>query len=118
VRLQRKSKKKNKMTELCMDKIAKILGAERVGKVNVKAGYFGALQLNADIKRVRYLERLAVLQVPSALLPPEDVALTREESQVLYDYCELRNYAKDLLRNPKDRIAERRLSRLIIKLGV
>lgn len=36
-------------TKLDMDKIAKGLGAERRGKVAATAGYFGALQLVADI---------------------------------------------------------------------
>lgn len=34
---------------LDMDKIARGLGAERIGKVSAKGGYFGALQLLADI---------------------------------------------------------------------
>lgn len=37
-------------TQLDMDKIAKALGAERRGKVNVTGGYFGAMQLLADIE--------------------------------------------------------------------
>jgi hypothetical protein len=36
--------------KLNMNKIAKGLGAERRGKVSSKSGYFGALQLVADIK--------------------------------------------------------------------
>jgi hypothetical protein len=36
-------------TRLNMDKIAAALGAERRGKVSVTAGYFGAMQLRADI---------------------------------------------------------------------
>src|SRR5579883_1673546 len=35
---------------LNMDKIAKALGAERKGKVASKGGYFGALQLLAEIE--------------------------------------------------------------------
>lgn len=34
---------------LDMDKIAKGLGAERRGPVRAKAGYFGALELAADV---------------------------------------------------------------------
>lgn len=34
---------------LDMDRIAKALGAERRGKVSAKGGYFGALQLLADV---------------------------------------------------------------------
>ena len=36
-------------TRLDMDKIAKALGAERRGKVTASGGYFGALQLLADV---------------------------------------------------------------------
>lgn len=36
-------------TQLDMDKIAKGLGAERRGKVTASSGYFGAMQLLADI---------------------------------------------------------------------
>ena len=35
--------------QLDMDKIAKALGAERRGKVSATGGYFGAMQLLADI---------------------------------------------------------------------
>src|SRR5467141_953262 len=37
-------------TQLNMDKIAKGLGAERQGKVAATGGYFGAMQLWADIE--------------------------------------------------------------------
>ena len=37
-------------TQLDMDKIAKGLGAERRGKVEAGGGYFGAMQLLADIE--------------------------------------------------------------------
>jgi hypothetical protein len=37
-------------TQLDMDKIAKALGAERRGKVTASGGYFGAMQLLADIE--------------------------------------------------------------------
>lgn len=37
-------------TRLDMDRIAKGLGAQRQGKVVAKGGYFGSLQLLADIK--------------------------------------------------------------------
>ena len=37
-------------TRLDMDKIARGLGAKRRGKVNVSGGYFGAMQLLADIE--------------------------------------------------------------------
>ena len=35
---------------LDMDKIARRLGAERRGKVSAKGGYFGALQVLADVE--------------------------------------------------------------------
>lgn len=38
------------MTQLDMDKIAEGLGAKRRGRVDAKGGYFGALQLLADIE--------------------------------------------------------------------
>jgi len=37
-------------TQLDMDKIAKGLGAERRGKVGAAGGYFGAMQLLADVE--------------------------------------------------------------------
>ncbi len=36
-------------TQLDMNKIAKGLGAERRGKVAAKGGYFGAIQLAAEV---------------------------------------------------------------------
>jgi hypothetical protein len=36
-------------TPLDMDKIAKRLGAERRGKIEARGGYFGALQLAAEV---------------------------------------------------------------------
>ena len=37
-------------TQLDMERIARGLGAERRGKVNASGGYFGAMQLLADIE--------------------------------------------------------------------
>jgi hypothetical protein len=37
-------------TRLDMDKIAKDLGGERRGKVEAKGGYFGAMQVAADVE--------------------------------------------------------------------
>lgn len=51
-------------THLDMDKIAKGLGAERKGKISAKGGYFGALQLLADIE--------ARLRVPAGGGRPTD----------------------------------------------
>jgi hypothetical protein len=43
------------MAQLNMNKIAKGLGAKRQGKVSSSGGYFGALQLLADIEsRIRF----------------------------------------------------------------
>lgn len=51
-------------THLDMDKIAKGLGAERRGNISAKGGYFGALQLLADIE--------ARLRVPAGGGRPTD----------------------------------------------
>ena len=51
-------------THLDMDKIAKGLGAERRGKVSATGGYFGALQLLADVE--------ARFQVPAGGGRPTD----------------------------------------------
>jgi hypothetical protein len=42
--------KKRVQTRLNMDKIARGLGAERRGKVAASGGYFGAMQLLADVE--------------------------------------------------------------------
>src|SRR5207253_5229290 len=55
-------------TQLDMDKIAKGLGAERRGKVTGTGGYFGALQLLADIE--------ARFRVPSGGGRPTDPTWT------------------------------------------
>src|SRR6266850_501173 len=55
-------------TQLNMDKIAKGLGAERQGKVAATGGYFGAMQLLADIE--------ARFRVPSGGGRPTDPAWT------------------------------------------
>ena len=55
-----------------------------------------------------YLEKLARLETPDRI--------TLQDYQACYDYCQLRNSAKDLLRNPKNRRQEKRLSGLILKL--
>lgn len=51
-------------TQLNMDKIARGLGAERRGKVSATGGYFGAMQLVADIE--------AQLRVPASGGRPTD----------------------------------------------
>ncbi|HMR81377.1 MAG TPA: hypothetical protein PKD61_39975, partial [Polyangiaceae bacterium] len=55
-------------TQLDMDKIAKGLGAERRGKVVAGGGYFGAMQLLADIE--------ARFRLPSGGGRPTDPAWT------------------------------------------
>ena len=55
-------------TQLDMDKIAKGLGAERRGKVTGRGGYFGAMQLLADIE--------ARFRVPSGGGRPTDPGWT------------------------------------------
>jgi hypothetical protein len=55
-------------TQLDMDKIARGLGAERRGKITASGGYFGALQLLADIE--------ARFRVPSGGGRPTDAGWT------------------------------------------
>src|SRR5712692_2078469 len=55
-------------TRLDMDKIARGLGAERRGKVSASGGYFGAMQLLADID--------ARFRVPSGGGRPTDASWT------------------------------------------
>ncbi len=59
-----------------------------------------------------YLEMLANIETP-ALSGGFGV---KENHQIYHDYCQLRNSAKDLLSNPQDTEARRKLSELIIKL--
>lgn len=79
-------------THLDMDKIAKGLGAERKGKVSAKGGYFGAMQLLADIEarfRVpagggratdpRWTERRLVPLAPRTLERLEELAAKLRE---------------------------------------
>lgn len=74
-------------TQLDMDKIARGLGAERRGKVAASGGYFGAMQLLADIEarfRVpsgggrptdpRWTERRLVPLAPRTLERLEEIA--------------------------------------------
>ena len=74
-------------TQLDMDKIARALGAERRGKITASGGYFGAMQLLADIEerfRVpsgggrptdpRWTERLLVPLAPRTLERLEQIA--------------------------------------------
>jgi hypothetical protein len=83
-------------TRLDMDKIAKGLGAERRGKVSVTAGYFGALQLLAEVEarfRVpagggrptdpRWTERRLVPLAPRTLARLEEITAKVREHGVV-----------------------------------
>jgi hypothetical protein len=61
-----------------------------------------------------YLEVLANIETP-ALSGGFGV---EENHQIYHDYCQLRNSAKDLLSNPQDTEARRKLSELIKKLSI
>ena len=89
--------------KLDMDRIGKALGAERRGKVSAKGGYFGALQLLADIKaRFRvpagggratdpnWTERRLVPLAPRTLARLEELAAKiRERSDVSVEPMQL-----------------------------
>ncbi len=88
---------------LDMDKIARGLGAARQGKVSATGGYFGALQLLADIEaRFRipsgggratdpnWTERRLVPLAPGTLARLEEMAAKiREQSQVTIEPMQL-----------------------------
>src|SRR5712672_3431741 len=90
-------------TQLNMDKIAKGLGAERQGKVAATGGYFGAMQLLADIDaRFRvpsgggrptdpnWTERRLVPLAPRTLARLEALAAKiREQSKVAIEPMQL-----------------------------
>jgi hypothetical protein len=89
--------------ELDMDKIARALGAERRGRVSSTGGYFGALQLLAEIRaRFRvpdgggratdphWTERRLVPLAPRTLTRLTEVAARiREQSQVSIEPMQL-----------------------------
>lgn len=79
-------------TQLDMNKIAKGLGAERRGKVSATGGYFGAMQLVADIEarlRIptgggrptdpRWTERRLIPLAPATLKRLEEITATVRE---------------------------------------
>lgn len=79
-------------TQLDMEKIAKGLGAERRGKVSATGGYFGAMQLVADVEarlRVpagggrptdpRWTERRLIPLTPATLERLEEIMATVRE---------------------------------------
>ena len=49
-------------TNLDMDRIAKAMGAERRGKVAARGGYFGALELAAEVAARFRVPEVAVVQ--------------------------------------------------------
>ena len=63
-------------TTLDMERIAKELGAERRGKVSARGGYFGALQLAAEVE-----SRSRVSEKP---LSPNEII--RKGSNIMYDH--------------------------------
>src|SRR5919202_6151276 len=103
-------------TQLDMNKIARALGAERKGKVATWGGYFGALQLLADIEarfRVpaggeratdpRWTERRLVPLAPSTLKRLDELtAKVREHSGVHVEPMQL---AALLLERATDRVS-------------
>lgn len=92
-----------KRQPLDMDKIAEGLGAERQGKVTAAAGYFGALQLLAEVQgrfRVparggrstdpRWTERRLVPLAPRTLERLEEItAKVREHGAVSFEPMQL-----------------------------
>src|SRR5712671_8200946 len=90
-------------TQLDMDKIAKGLGAERGGRIRASGGYFGALQLLADIDaRFRvpsgggrptdpnWTERRLVPLAPRTLARLEELAAKiRQQGQVAIEPMQL-----------------------------
>ena len=88
---------------LDMDKIARALGADRQGKVSVTGGYFGAMQLLAEIEaRFRvpsgggratdpnWTERRLVPLAPRTLARLEELAtMIREQRQVAIEPMQL-----------------------------
>ena len=90
-------------TQLDMKKIAKGLGAERRGKVSATGGYFGAMQLLADIEarlRVpagggrptdpRWTERRLIPLAPATLERLEEImAIVREHGGVSVEPMQL-----------------------------
>jgi hypothetical protein len=109
---------------LNMDKIAAALGAERRGKVSVTAGYFGAMQLLADIEarfRVpagggrptdpRWTERRLVPLAPRTLERLEAItARVREHEGVNVEPMQL---AAMLLEKTTEQISEEEITQVV-----
>ncbi len=58
-----------------------------------------------------YLRRLAVIATPEALSLGHDY-------QKVYKYCQVRNNAKDILDNPRDKTAKKELLGLVRELNL
>ena len=111
-------------TQLDMDKIAKGLGAERRGKVTSTGGYFGAMQLLADIEaRFRvptgggrptdpgWTERRLVPLAPKTLERLEEIAAkVREHGGVSVEPMQL---AALLLEKTTEDLSEAEADRLV-----
>ena len=61
-----------------------------------------------------YLEKLAGISTPGW----EKGMANDDREQQWYDYCQLRNAAKDLLRDSTDKEAENKVSKLVKKLEI
>lgn len=111
-------------TQLDMDKIAKGLGAERRGQMSAKGGYFGALQLLADIEaRFRvpagggrstdpgWTERRLVPLAPETLDRLEELAARiREHGRVNLEPMQL---AALLLEKTTEELGEQEVQQLV-----
>ena len=111
-------------TQLDMDKIARGLGAERRGKITASGGYFGAMQLLADIEerfRVpssggrptdpRWIERRLVPLAPRTLERLEQIAAKiREHGGVSVEPMQL---AALLLEKKTEELSEGEAERLV-----
>jgi len=64
--------------------------------------------------RRRYLEKIATVETPKWNPGMYD----EDKEEQVKDYCDLRNYAKDLLLDTKKKEAREKLSELVIKLGI
>ena len=65
-----------------------------------------------------YLEKLAGISTPEWRGEIHDEIFAHKRSQQCYDYCQLRNAAKDLLDNLDDNETKKKLSKLIKKLEI
>ena len=112
---------------LDMDKIARALGADRQGKVSATGGYFGAMQLLADIEaRFRvpsgggratdpnWTERRLVPLAPRTLARLEELAAKiREQSQVAIEPMQL---AGLLLEKTTEQVSDAEAEKLLGQL--